>query len=124
MDEEKLLKLRRENEDGTGLSIDEGTQIIDEALSEKRRRIYYQDIVYAVCNKLDRVYTPPCVCGTVDTPTTQVQDRLESLIWHRDEKDAECDNLRRILSLVPARIAIEAKEKAGFADHIKPIGAS
>ncbi len=122
MDAEKLLKLRAENEAGSGLSIDEGTQIIDEAISEKRRRVYYQDIVYAVCNKLDRVYVPKCVCGTVDSPTTQVQERLESLIEYRDEKVAECDKLRKILSFIPARTVIEAKEKAGFADHVKAMG--
>lgn len=118
MDAERLLKLRSENEDGTGLSIDEGTQIIDEAISEKQRRVYYQDIVYAVCNKLDRVYTPPCVCGTVNSPTTQVQERLESLIEYRDEKVAECDKLRKILSFVPGRIALEATEKAGFGSAV------
>lgn len=50
---------------------------------EKARRVYYQDIVYAVCNSLDRIFSKRpgkgVVCGTVETPTRQVQDLLPQI---------------------------------------------
>jgi hypothetical protein len=54
--------------------------VLDE---EKSRRIYYQDIVYAVCNALDRIDGRKpgqgIVCGTFDSPSDQVQRRMEAL---------------------------------------------
>lgn len=49
---------------------------------EKRRRVYYQDIVYAVCRTLDRRKRKEqtTVCGTVNSPTTEVQDAVENLL--------------------------------------------
>lgn len=51
---------------------------------EKKRRVYYQDIVYAVCNSLDQIDGKRpgqgVVCGTVDTPTKQVQERMAKLV--------------------------------------------
>jgi len=49
--------------------------------TEKERRIYYQDIVYHVCNALDKIDGDrmAITCGTVETPTTQVQDRMDML---------------------------------------------
>jgi hypothetical protein len=47
---------------------------------EKERRVYYQDIVYTVCNKLDKMLgrKPGCgiVCGSLEMPSRQVQDAL------------------------------------------------
>ncbi len=49
---------------------------------EIARRVYYQDIVYAVCNSLDRIFGnrvargEGVVCGTLETPSTSVQDLL------------------------------------------------
>lgn len=50
-------------------------------MDEKDRRIYYQDIVYKVCNALDKL-TPGkhIVCGTIEEPSTDVQDRVEELV--------------------------------------------
>jgi hypothetical protein len=68
---------------------------------EKRRRVYYQDIVYAVCNELDRAFAKRVtrgegtVCGTVDSPTTQVQDLLRELV------DRDHARMRRIQELAP-----------------------
>ena len=45
-------------------------------ISEKERRIYYQGIVYAVCNIIDRNIGSRIVCGTVESPSTDVQDYL------------------------------------------------
>mgnify|MGYP001617058531 CR=1 FL=1 len=51
---------------------------------EKKRRIYYQDIVYAVCNLLDRLDEKKpgqgIICGTVESPSAAVQDRLRTLV--------------------------------------------
>lgn len=58
----------------------------DQESEEKRRRVYYQDIVYAVCNQLDRAFGKlvtrgeGTVCGTVDQPSTQVQDLVKELV--------------------------------------------
>jgi hypothetical protein len=55
------------------------TEVIDELeeklAEEKDRRVYYQDIVYAVCNHLPR----GIVCGTKYSPTTGVQDAVKAL---------------------------------------------
>jgi hypothetical protein len=49
---------------------------------EKTRRIYYQSIVYDVCNILDRHRTDgkKTVCGTVGTPSTDLQQTLQALL--------------------------------------------
>lgn len=49
---------------------------------EKRRRVYYQDIVYAVCNVLDSLQPDGVriVCGTIGEPSTQTQDGVENLM--------------------------------------------
>jgi len=62
---------------------------------EKNRRIYYQDIVYSVCNSLDRIFGnriqrgEGVVCGTFETPTTNVQDLMK-------EVEARCQEWVRI----------------------------
>lgn len=51
---------------------------------EKDARMYYQNIIYDVCNQLDRLEgNKPdhgIVCGTVASPTTEVQNTLSRLI--------------------------------------------
>ena len=56
------------------------TNELIELKKEKERRIYYQNIVYQICNMLEVYlgYTP--VCGTVDNPTTEVQDTLKKVL--------------------------------------------
>ncbi len=49
------------------------------AQDEKRRRVYYQDIVYTVCTHLDKKGGGMIQCGTIEHPTTQVQDAVASL---------------------------------------------
>lgn len=61
-------------------AIKKGVKTGDEALKEKERRIYYQDIVYKVCNLLEKATGSKIVCGTVEEPSTQVQSILERLI--------------------------------------------
>ena len=51
---------------------------------ERDRRVYYQDIVYEVCNLLDELdgksVGTGLVCGTIDFPRSEVQDRLGELV--------------------------------------------
>lgn len=51
-----------------------------EEQTERFRRIYYQDIVYSVCNVIDQIRgNKPgsgIVCGTSDEPSTQVQKEM------------------------------------------------
>lgn len=50
---------------------------------EKERRMYYQKIVYYICSILDDINgNKPgngIVCGTVEHPSTDVQERIEKL---------------------------------------------
>lgn len=50
---------------------------------EKARRIYYQDIVYSVCNQIDKILGRKIpyriVCGTLNSPTTEVQDAMKAI---------------------------------------------
>lgn len=62
--------------------------------NEEQCRLYYQDIVYHICNCLDRIQGRKVtegrgiVCGTVGSPTTEVQDAMTAL-------EAENKRLRR-----------------------------
>ena len=47
---------------------------------EKSRRIYYQDIVYYVCNILDKFREEKIVCGTVDSPSYEVQNMMDTIL--------------------------------------------
>lgn len=67
---------------------------------EKQRRVYYQDIAYSVCNQIDRVFTPNTVCGTVDTPTTQVQERMKLIFEYRDKLEDRIEVLEQTLRAV------------------------
>lgn len=53
-------------------------------LDEKDRRIYYQNIVYHVCNALDRLHARKpgtgIVCGTKDEPSTRVQQEIDAVV--------------------------------------------
>lgn len=62
---------------------------MSDEVSEKERRIYYQDIVYAVCNIIERNLGEYVPCGTVDNPTRAVQEVLREcrIVGVSDEKD-------------------------------------
>lgn len=54
------------------------------AISEKDRRVYYQDLVYEVCRLIDvangNMPGKGIVCGTVEEPSTQLQQAVTVLI--------------------------------------------
>jgi len=55
-------------------------------VTEKERRVYYQTIVYNVCKQLDEYWSHTAekdsliVCGTLEHPSTEVQDCLEKVL--------------------------------------------
>jgi len=71
-----------------------------EHLDEKARRVYYQDIVYYVCNVLDKIdgkhVGHGLVCGTLKTPITEVQDRMDRLEQELRRVTRMCENLLRV----------------------------
>lgn len=76
--ESRMLGQEPKFRDGTDVE-----KVIERVLGlsdEKERRVYYQGIVYSACNLLDRIFTPPLVCGTKDEPSTQLQMRLGALV--------------------------------------------
>jgi len=62
------------------------------AAEEKERRIYYQHIVYGVCNWIDRMLGRSVskgegtICGTFDTPSKGVRDGLEGVCKRQREQ--------------------------------------
>lgn len=51
---------------------------------EKDARVYYQNIVYAVCRAIDEIDGAKpgtgIVCGTLETPSDQVPRRMQALV--------------------------------------------
>jgi hypothetical protein len=58
--------------------------VSEDLREEKEARIYYQDIVYHVCNVLDKMDGKKpglgIVCGTSKTPARNVQERMDKLL--------------------------------------------
>ncbi len=52
----------------------------DTLIAERARRIYYQNIVYAVCTLIDGKLDGITMCGTWAEPSTEVQDRLRDIL--------------------------------------------
>ena len=90
-----LVKIRAECDgmDGAGLFeavcilISQRDNSYNEAepgkFTEKEHRIYYQDIVYGVCALVESISKegePIIQCGTINSPSTEVQDRLRELL--------------------------------------------
>ena len=65
---------------------DDWTQLRDAAELERKRRVYYQDIVYAVCVAIDKICERPptkgmsLACGTAENPTTAVKDAMTGIV--------------------------------------------
>ena len=59
------------------------------SITEKQRRVYYQDIVYSVCSQLDEALgrhiskSNGIVCGTADSPSMEVEDTLKEVLAER-----------------------------------------
>jgi len=53
-------------------------------VTEKDRRMYYQNILYHVCLCLDRIDNKSrgngIVCGCIEAPSTEVQERMDKLV--------------------------------------------
>lgn len=86
---EKLKKEIKYRDDVIGLSPDgdRHAHLVSEIESlrrEKKAREYYQEIVYHICQVLDRIDGKEpghgVVCGTLETPSTEVQERMDKLV--------------------------------------------
>ena len=52
---------------------------------EKQRRIYYQDLVYSICNKIDARIGGTTITGTIERPLdSDVLERLDSALHRND----------------------------------------
>ena len=56
------------------------TDAAKECHLEKERRIYYQSIVYDVCNCLDKINGGRIRCGTAESPCSNVQKAMDELV--------------------------------------------
>lgn len=84
---------------------------------ERRRRVYYQNIVYSVCDTLDALSGGTIVCGTVKEPTGEVQQATKQLADKAErltERLAEAADTRRtqIHELKRSRANVERLETA------------
>lgn len=111
--------------------------------AEKKRRVYYQDIVYAVCDQIDRElgHTPGqgVVCGTLHAPSTMVQDSLKEVIHSLrvqvdnerqffsvnqhtiEQQQAEIDRLNLELTDLHRERAAESKEREALAQQLTDV---
>ncbi len=89
----QILTLRAENAQQAGdhRVINEARDAENERLRrEKAARVYYQTIVYEVCNVLDGIEGgSKIVCGTVETPTTEVQVSMKRVQEQLVDADAK-----------------------------------
>ena len=83
-------------------------------MSEKNRRTYYQDIVYKVCNLLDKHYGRKpgtgLVCGTIDKPSSEVQDELATLLNEHSALKREIEGLSQIADTMNNELAALKRE--------------
>jgi DNA repair exonuclease SbcCD ATPase subunit len=99
----------RESADGLWVKYDEAAAECDELrqqlaaaqernTAEKKRREYYQYIVYSVCNMLDQIDgRHHCiVCGTAEEPCNNVEAKIQQLT-------TELDSLRQQLAAAQER---------------------
>ena len=74
---------------------------IGELEREKDARIYYQNIVYHACNVLDRIENKKpgagIVCGTLESPSNEVQEKMDSIQKRISSQSAEIARLRGAL---------------------------
>ena len=81
--------------------------------TDNDRRVYYQNIVYAVCNILDSIDRKKpgtgLGCGTVGSPSRQVQERMATLA-------REIHTLRALV--LPAETLVELMDSVPVDPHL------
>ncbi len=96
---------------------------IDRLQREKDARVYYQDIVYVVCNALDSIKGRDItkgqgvVCGTLEIPSTEVQERMEQML-------SEIKRLRRELDEATTELSEVAGERNSAIESLRKLRAS
>lgn len=92
--------------------------------SEKDRRIYYQDLVYEICRLIDvangNMPGEGIVCGTVEEPSTQLQQAVTVLIQKSLKTSDQCRLSSAEIELLKAAkiINCEPNQVAAFAQGI------
>ena len=88
---------------------------------EKKRRVYYQGIVYDVMNSMGN---GKMVCGTIGEPSTQVQDGVRLVLKRRNEFEQETMDLRaRLAEVEKERDELKRQIQAGLTaqkSEVKP----
>lgn len=97
----------------------EGFQSVAESLpvhSEKDRRVYYQDLVYEVCRLIDvangNLPGKGIVCGTVEEPSTQLQQAVTVLIQKALRPAPTHAEFEKLLAIVEPLNRLRANEGA------------
>jgi hypothetical protein len=104
--------------DDQRFAMKEAARVADtnELESEKRRRLYYQGLVYHVCNVLDRLFGGNVVCGTFDAPSGELQKRMKlAVAWVElsRRRFAQCRGCQMPLDGDKGTCAICDPEKTG-----------
>lgn len=48
-------------------------------VNEIGRRLYYQDLIYKICNLIDPLFNSATIVGTVERPSLELLDRIKQL---------------------------------------------
>lgn len=95
---DKLDALRRLPQDFGAPDGEDLETFIRHLADEKRRRVYYQGVVYDVCTIVDGALGQKTVCGTADEPNREVQRAVEELVRRQtpspDSRCAEVEDKR------------------------------
>ncbi|KKN01220.1 hypothetical protein LCGC14_1129840 [marine sediment metagenome] len=80
--------------------------------TEKQRRIYYQSIIYAICDAVDEYHgsRQRVLCGSVDDPSDELQKTVSGLL----KRLAKIDRPKR-----PFRTAYEVAEAKCITELMK-----
>jgi len=77
---------------------------------EKKRRVYYQDIVYAVCNTLDTSGEGRhIICGTVDEPSIETQEAAKGAMETITAATKRADDAIAVLDEFAREIAVAVR---------------
>lgn len=82
--EEMMGFLSWQKKDVDGKPVAQNSQEPSSTAEERQRRIYYQGIVYEICNIIDHANRKKpgsgIVCGTKDSPTRELQEAVAKII--------------------------------------------
>jgi hypothetical protein len=112
MDEYERLKQQKDDilkrqESAKDKEIQALKDEVERLKREKDARVYYQNIVYAVCIVLDQIkHKKPgdgIVCGTLESPSTEVQDGMKDLQSSLDAAQEELARAKKYADMPSSR---------------------